>query len=118
MSTKKDLAFHLGETWGMDVTCSDADGNPIDLTGATVKWRLASKTAKIMERAIGDGIVIDADPTTGRCKVDVTDTMQTTAAVAVGVYRHELWVVQANGAISVQVVGAFNVAPSLRKQFP
>lgn len=114
MSTKKDLSFHLGETWGVDVQCFDQAGVAIDLTGAAVTWRVASKTAKIMDRTVGDGIVVTT-PASGLCKIDVTPAMQT--SVVAGEYRHELWVVLASGAVSVQVHGQLTVAPSLRKEF-
>jgi len=71
----------------------------------------------VMDRVLTDGITV-TNPTLGLVRIDVTPAMQVTAAVAVGLYRHEFWVVLATGAITVQVVGTLNVAPSLRREFP
>jgi hypothetical protein len=106
MSKRLDLAFYLGATWEFDFVATDAAGAAIDLAGATVKWRLASRTALLLE---ADAEIVAA--ATGKCRVKVAPSRQ--AAIASGFHRHEAHVEQGDGDIYVAVVGSIWVKPSL-----
>jgi hypothetical protein len=114
MSTQLDMKFHLGEDWLVDFECLDADGDVINITGATTRFRLSSISGTtIMTRTESDGITI-TNGTLGLCSLRVTPTHQTSASVAASTrYEWEFRVVTSGGVTSVQAEGAITVKPSL-----
>lgn len=114
MSTVQDLEFHKGEDWVVSFEVNDGIGNDIDITGATINFRLASLTGTtVMTRTESDGFAIDSG-TTGECTLRVTSSHQTTAGVAASTrYQWEMRVTTQGGLISVQGRGHLNVLPSL-----
>ena len=61
MSTHFNLSggvFHVGETIVIEVACFDAAGEPLDLTGATIVFRLASRSAKLLDVTNGAGVTV------------------------------------------------------------
>jgi hypothetical protein len=114
MSVHQDLAFHLGENWIVDFEVNDGDGENIDITGATLQWRLASPDGThTMTRTAGDGLTITSGAT-GLCTLSVTASHQSSAAVQARTnYQWEFRVTTSGGTISVQALGALYVHPSL-----
>jgi hypothetical protein len=113
-STKRDLEFTFGEHWRVDFEVKDGDGSIVNLTGATIQWRLVDKLgATAMTRAVGDGITITG-ATTGLCNLSVTPAHQTTAAIVEeGNYAYEFRVTQSGGIVSTNASGALVVRPSV-----
>ena len=94
MSVHQDLEFHLGENWIVDFEVNDGDDENIDITGATLQWRLASPEGDtVMTRTVGDGLTITSG-STGLCTLSVTPVHQSSAGVRVahqlsmGIPRH------------------------------
>lgn len=114
MSTIRDLAFHFGEHWNIDFEVKDGDGAVIDLTGATIQWRLVDPAgATAMTRSVGDGFTITSG-VDGFCSLSVTPTHQTSAAVVEeGNYSYEFRVTTAGGQISTNARGALAVLPTV-----
>jgi len=116
MSVKRPLAFHLGETWGVDFPTKDDEGNALPLGGATVTWRLSRETREgrvlVQEWTLGDGLTANT-PTNGIVAMDITPEMQFDAGVQPGRHWHELKVVMPDDRESVQVIGPFKVDSSL-----
>lgn len=113
MSEKIDLEFHLGETWTMDITCLDGDGDAINLTSATLQFRMKSGSTTVMTRTNGDGCAISV-AASGTCVVTVTPSHQTTASVTAGkTYKWEFRVTDSNSVVSVQLRGNLTVLESL-----
>lgn len=114
MSVHADLEFHLGENWIVDFEVNDGDDENIDITGATLQWRLASPEGDtIMTRTVGDGLTITSG-TTGLCTLSVTPSHQSNDDVASRTsYQWEFRVTTALGTVTVQASGALYVHPSL-----
>jgi hypothetical protein len=114
MATPRDFEFYLNESWIINFELNDGDDVDLDLTGATISWKLTNNSGtNLMTRTIGDGFVVN-NAATGLCSLTVTPTMQATAGVvANSVYLWELRVTLTTGLISVQADGSLHVKPSL-----
>ncbi|HTK34538.1 MAG TPA: hypothetical protein VL358_04520 [Caulobacteraceae bacterium] len=115
MAAQKNLSFFLGEDWQIELTCRDADGGALDLTGAQVKWRLADPRTLRLDLVNGDGVVLADDPTTGVATIVVTAAMQ--GELPAGLYSHEAQVVLADGTVSDQAYGTLYARESLFTRF-
>ncbi len=119
MSTIVNLteeAFHIGETITLDVTCLDADGAPINLTGAGIVFRLASKSARLLDATLGSGVSL-TDAPAGKCRVTISPAMQTAANVPPGDHVYELKVTTSGGGVSIQAEGVFAISDSLFRKY-
>jgi hypothetical protein len=119
MSTHVNLSddtFHVGETLTIDVTCLDADGVPIDLTGASIVFRLASRSARLLDAVVGAGVTI-TDAAAGECRVIITPSMQSIAGIPPGDHLYELRVTSSGGAVSIQAEGVFTLSDSLFRKY-
>jgi hypothetical protein len=113
MSLYQDLEFHLGEHWNVNFEVNNGLGIDIDITSATLQWRLSTLSGTtVMTRTVSDGLTITT-AATGLCALSVTPTMQTNASVAAGRYKWEFRVTTTGGTITVQARGNLNVLPSL-----
>jgi hypothetical protein len=114
MSTYQDLQFHLGEDWSIDFECKDSSGTVINITAATIQWRLSTVSGTtVMTRSVSDGITITSG-SLGTCSLRVTPSHQTTGSVAASTrYYWELKVTTSGGVASVQARGSLEVLPSL-----
>lgn len=117
MATRINLEFSLGETWEIELDCKDAAGAALDLDGGDVKWRVCSKTEKLLDLASGSGVTIDADPTTGRATLTVTPEMQTAGNLTAGTFDHEARAILADGSVSEQAYGVLTARRSLFAAF-
>lgn len=113
MSTRIDLEFHYGEHWRLDLTCLDYDGDAIDLTSATLNFRMKSGSTTVMTRTNGDGCSISV-AASGTCVVNVTPTHQSTASVTAGkTYKWEFQVTDQNSTKYTVFHGNLNVKETL-----
>lgn len=117
MSNYFDFPFHIGEDWKLVITARDGVGDVIDLTGATVQFRLATSSAAVITATNGSGITVASPETSGVFTVDITPTMQTNASIAIGDYRYECRVTTAGSLKTVQIRGTISVLPSLFSEF-
>jgi hypothetical protein len=114
-ATKRDLEFTFGEHWTVDWEVKDGIGATINLTGATIQWRLvlASTGATAMTRTVADGITV-TNATSGLCTLSVTPAHQTTAAIVEeGNYAYEFRVTTSSGIVSSNASGALTVRPTV-----
>ncbi len=120
MSTHVNLSdeiIHVGETITIDVTCADADGLPINLAGAVIVFRLASRSAFLLDAVLGYGVAI-TDAAAGKCRINITPAMQAGANVPPGDHLYELKVSTPGGAVSIQAEGVFTLSDSLFRIYP
>lgn len=113
-STQRDLQFTFGEHWRVDFEVKDGDGSVVNLTGATIQWRLVTPTGTTaMTRSVGDGLTV-TNATSGFCNLSVTPAHQTTASIAEeGNYSYEFRVTTSGGTVSTNARGALTVLPTV-----
>lgn len=106
MSVRAALEFDLGETWGIEVACFEADGvTPLPIAGATPKLRMASGGRLALDV---DGEVVDAELGVVRFIVPPGDQAEMTA----GVHTFTVRVVLGDGRVSDQAHGSIAVRAS------
>lgn len=88
------LKFYRGDTWAMAWKLQDANGDPINLTGAT---------ARLQVRSFDDVLMVEASTANGRLTITPVDgkiNMSipfTATQIAPGTYRFDLEVTHASG---------------------
>src|SRR5262249_36934755 len=65
-----DTELMAATDWGIDGTLLDADGNPLDLSNATLNWTLISPSG-LPVLANGDATITITDPTAGTIHISV-----------------------------------------------
>lgn len=109
----QNFEMFQGDTKKLAVTVADSAGAAVDLTGATVKWRMAPKvaspTATLSKQTGGAGIDL-TDPVAGVFTVNLnsSDTQQ-----LVGEFYHEAEVTDAAANITTVLTGRITIKPSL-----
>ena len=104
MSTEHNDSWTLGETWSLEVLCTDLDGDPINPNAA--HWRLRTLDGTtVLALTNGDGIVIAGNV----CTITVPTGSQ--GPVTSQTYRHRLKITDSGGAESRQVHGLIKVLP-------
>ncbi len=108
----QDFDMHAGDDKTLVVSVRDTEGSPVDVTGATVRWRAArsaNKTADIIKKTGGSGITL-SDPTQGEITITLnaadTDSLK-------GTFYHECQVTFASGLLSTVVAGKMTILPAL-----
>jgi hypothetical protein len=102
---KQDISLFLkGENWPMDLTLQDAAGAALNLTGATIVFRLNN---------VALGTVTLTNAALGLAKINVTPAQQTAAGIIEGSYKYEIRATLSDGTVTTQLWGAFEVLPTL-----
>lgn len=110
MAASGSLTLVLGETWSIVVSCHDANGAALDLTGATTELRIATCGAVVEDVA---GVLSDT-PTDGIVTFPISPADQVVANYNPSViYQMEIRVTLADGSITDQFQGQLYVQPSL-----
>jgi hypothetical protein len=105
-------ALFAGDDFPISGTCTDVDGNIIDLTGASAEWKLATLEGTIvLDLTIGNGITVTLPSVNGELVIDVTNAQ--TIGLACGRYRDQLRITTAAGEISTQWIGYIDVKQPL-----
>ena len=114
MSKTKHLKFSEGETWIIDCTLLDSDGEALDLTDATVTWSVATRPgeAAIVTATTANGLIaVDADETLGLATITVPYASHSSATPRV--YLHECKVLLSTGEVTIQFKGRLTVEDSI-----
>lgn len=112
-STDQDFTLVAGNNPTLSFTVRDADGNVLNLTGATAAWSMwaVAATAAAIDKATGgDGITIPT-PASGVVLValDEADSL----SLAQGLYLHQLEITDAAGKIHTASRGRVTVLTNL-----
>lgn len=111
-------SFRRGDTFPIAGCCADAVGAPLDLTGATIEWKLQSVPA---DSDLAPAVVLDlTNGVAGGIAVTnemlgelaITITAAQSAALIPGRYRDQLRVTLAGGTVSTQWVGFIDILES------
>jgi hypothetical protein len=108
----QNFEIYAGDSKNITVTVTNADGSPIDLTGATIKWALkkrVSSPADITKETNTNAGISVANPTTGvfliPLKPDDTKDLS-------GVFYHEAEVTDGVGNVSTVLTGEVTIHKS------
>ena len=113
MSRAKNLRFSEGETWVIDCVFLDADAEALDITGATIQWRVATRPgqAPLVTATTSNRLVDITDATGGLATITVPYASHSSATPAT--YLHEARVELASGEVTVQFRGTLTVYDSI-----
>ena len=114
MSRIRHLTFSEGETWPIDCTFLDSDGEALDLTGATIKWSVATRPGEIaiVEATTGNGLITITSPATaGLATILVPKANHSSATPRT--YLHEAEVTLASGIVTIPFSGRLTVRDSI-----
>jgi hypothetical protein len=108
--------FYAGDDWVIAASCSDGDGNPIDLTVAELTWRLNDADGiNRLELSEGNGIVlienVSGDLIIGECMIQVSSTR--TVGLVPAFYSDELTIIDGNRRVFTQFAGRIDVLAKL-----
>ena len=98
--------FICGDNWQIVGPLLDGTGAPLNLTGATIQWKLdtADGLANVLTLDnAGNGGVVVVEPSTATILVNVTAARS--RDIAPGTYRDWLRVTLANGAVFTEWTG-------------
>ena len=106
MNTHETVFLVAGDDWQFGATMLDPNGNPLDLTGATLVWTLLDRNGL---RALNPGdyvVTLAGGASVGQCSVAVPKTSST--KLAAGVYV-DTWRATIAGFTQTLLDGMFNV---------
>jgi hypothetical protein len=102
--------FYVGDVWPIIGTMHNADGSVMDLTGATVQWRMVNAAGDVeLDYAVGTGIVVTDAP---NGVITITVPTADSADIAPGEYKDSCRVT-VGGVPTTQSIGSITVRPSL-----
>lgn len=105
--THADFLLYAGSTWAFDAALHDAACNPLDLTGATIVWRLYDTNGAVKIELTRDNGVVVVNEVGGIIRITTPATQS--ANIAQGSYRDEIVVTMPGGFVSTQAVGSIYV---------
>lgn len=114
MSKTKHLTFSEGETWIIDCTFLDSEGDALDLTGATISWSVAPRPGEdaIVTATTGNGLIAVTSPATGGLAV-ITVPYASHSLALPRTYLHECRITLASTEVTVQFKGRLTVEDSI-----
>lgn len=104
-----NFAMFAGDDKTISVTVTDPNGDPVNLTSATIKWQAARSLGKasVISKTTSSGITI-TDAANGEFEVTLSDTDTDDLS---GTYQHEAEVTFADGTKSTVLSGTMKVIP-------
>jgi hypothetical protein len=111
--------FYQGDEWLIDGLLHDALGNPFNLAGCGVAWRLEDAAGNVvLDLNLSNGVQIMGSAANGEILITVAPSVSATippsapSATPPVVYRDQLRVIDAAGNPSTQWVGPIGVKKS------
>lgn len=104
------MVFRCGDNWSFTGPLDDANGNPLNLNGANITWKLDSLDGKTnyITLTLGSGITV-TNMTTATVLYGPNSTQ--TSSIIPGTYYDSLHVVLADGETYTVVEGLINALP-------
>lgn len=96
-----DFSMIGGTTYTLPLIARDRNGTVIDLTGATIAWRMGRRATKI-DLSLSDGIAV-TDATNGAFTITIAPAK--TVDLARGYYEHQGEVTESGDTITTVVDG-------------
>lgn len=111
MATESNLSVTLGATWEINFSFDDAAGNDLDLTGATVKFRVKRRGVLVLNLATPASEIGVNSPSGGNGVITITPADQ--AGLVPAVYEYEVRAILADLRVTTQAFGALTLAKTL-----
>jgi hypothetical protein len=114
MATVKHLTIDQGTTYSLSITVSDANANPLDLTGYTLRAQMRKSYGATSYTAFT--VTAAADPTTGELTISLTAVQ--TSALKAGRYVYDIEIVSpvVDGSVVTRVLeGIITVTPEVTR---
>lgn len=112
MGIYNNFVIQKGATWNKVVYWKDSTGTPIDITGYTAKFQIASTydaVSAALELTTASGITI----TGAQGKIELLATATQTGALTAGSYHYELELI--NGSVVTRIMeGDLTVSPQVK----
>jgi hypothetical protein len=86
-----------GESKLINITLTDENGNPVDINGATFKWKLNVRNNPVIKQSPSEDIVI-TDATNGKVQIKLQPSDTSSLS---GIYKTDLELTDSNGNVSV-----------------
>lgn len=102
--TNQDFTMWSGDSKVLEVTVTDADGDAVNLTGASIDYVMQDDAD--ISKSVGDGISITSPATGGLFEITL-DPSDTTALA--GDYHHECEVTDSSDNVSTVFVGTVTI---------
>jgi len=101
------ITMTRGDTRTLTLTLTDAEGDPYNLTGATLRFTVGD----LFEKALGDGIAV-ASPATGVAVITI-DPDDTENANGRHSYPYDIEVTFVDGTVVTPILGRFVLRPDV-----
>lgn len=104
-----NFSMYAGDDKTLEVTLTDADGDPVDITAATIKWQCARSKGKAsaISKSTSGGITITS-AANGQFSVALSDTDTEDLS---GSFEHEAQVTFSDGTIATVLTGTMKIMP-------
>jgi hypothetical protein len=104
------LSFVLGETFLINVSCTDGNGAALNLASGSIAFVIDNPAALTASTATTGLTFVNA--ALGQALIQITPAMQIAAGLSRGVYPYELRAITSGGVVSVQDQGTLLILPS------
>ena len=111
MTVHDPIDLRCGDDWELTGPLQDSNGVALNLTGASISWKLDStdNTVNLLSLAIGSGVTVITPAT---ASIVVRATSAQTAAIPPGTYLDSLKVTLATGEKFTCWFGVIRAAPA------
>lgn len=110
MARNQDLTIKRGTTFPIEITITDADGDPVDLTGATIYFTAKAVESDIItddaSAVIEKDVTVHTDPTEGESLVTLSAADTT---VTPNTYFYDITVKYASGVVNTPIEGKLKI---------
>lgn len=111
-ATDQDATIYAGDDAVLRFTLTDADGDPLNLTGYALAWAMRGAGGAVaVSKSLGSGIALVGAASAG--VADVTLTHDDTADLAPIGHRHQLEGTDGSGNVSTLAEGIITVRASV-----
>jgi uncharacterized protein YciI len=113
----------IGEDWQIPIQFNDADGNDLDVTGASILWILEDMGQNVVMWATqNDYIRLDPAGTNGIVSatlvVDPDAQSNNDPTLVRGMYEHGVRVTLPSGVVSIQAIGKIELLDNVFSRHP
>lgn len=106
--TGQTVTLWAGDSLTLLFTVTDAEGQPVDLTGGSARWWLGKNS-----KAIGANVYVKKTGAISTNTVEVSLLPADTETLKPGTLYHECEVIDAGGNVATIAIGSFVLQPAI-----